>query len=217
MTTPTSHMRRRQFDTLTTVLIGVVALLAALLAVLQADYGNTSSRAAAQAARLESDASAKIQASGLARDAELRAAQDALAVGLSGVGLSIAALEAGDATAQALGEAQTDGSQRLQAAIDATVKTSGQSPVDPHTAALIKAQDTEIAAEVKAQGAAVDAAADAGSRSNRAVLGLSLATLGGVLAGIAAVLRVGRPGWLTLAVAWALVGASGLVAVLTVT
>ena len=139
MTAQTSRARRRQFDTLTTVLIGVVALLAAVLAVLQADYGNASSRAAAQAARLEGDASAKIQASGLARDAELRAAQDALAVGLSGVGLSIAALTAGDATAQALGEAQTDGSKRLKAAIDATIVTSGQSPVDPYTGGLLKA------------------------------------------------------------------------------
>ena len=206
----------RQFDILTTVLIGVVALLAAVLAVLQSDYGMASSRAAAQAARLEGDASAKLQANGLTRDAVLRAMQDALAVGMSGVGLSLSGLQAGDPTAQALGDAQTVGGTRLQAAIAETATTSGQSPVDPYTAGLIKAETDEIAAVVTLQNAAVDEAADTGGRSNRAVLGLSLATLGGVLAGIAAVLRVGRPGWLTLAVAWTLVAASALVAVLTV-
>ena len=206
----------RQFDILTTVLIGVVALLAAVLAVLQSDYGMASSRAAAQATRLEGDASAKLQANGLTRDAVLRAMQDALAVGMSGVGLSLSGLQAGDPTAQALGDAQTVGGTRLQAAIAETATTSGQSPVDPYTAGLIKAETDEIAAVVTLQNAAVDEAADTGGRSNRAVLGLSLATLGGVLAGIAAVLRVGRPGWLTLAVAWTLVAASALVAVLTV-
>ena len=216
MTATTSRARRRQFDTLTTVLIGVVALMAALLAVLQADYGNASSRAAAQAARLVGDASAKIQASALGQDAALRAAQEALAVGMSGIGLGISALDAGDTTAQALGNAQTDGSKRLQTALQATIATSGQSPVDPYTAGLLKAQDDAIAAEVKLQNAAVDQASDAGARSNRAVLGLSLATLGGVLAGIAAVLKVGRPGWLTLALAWTLAAASALVGLLTV-
>ena len=208
--------RGRQFDILTTVLIGVVALLAAVLAVLQSDYGMASSRAAAQAARLEGDASAKIQASSLARDAGLRATQDALAMGMSGIGLSMAGLQGGDATAQSLGDAQTDGGKRLQSAVDESVATSGQSPVDPYTSGLIKAQEDAIAAEVKQQNDAVDEAADTGSRSNRAVLGLSLATLGGVLAGIAAVVRLGRPGWLTLGVAWVLVAATALVAVLTV-
>jgi hypothetical protein len=209
---PATAARRRQFDILTTVLIGVVALLAAVLAILQSDYGTASSRAADQAARLEGDVSAKIQASSLARDAGLRAAQDALAVGMSGIGLGMAGLEAGDPTAQSLGSAQTDGGKRLQAAIDESVATSGQSPVDPYTSGLINAQEDVIAAEVTQQNAAVDEASDTGSRSNRAVLGLSLATLGGVLAGIAAVVRVGRPGWLTLGVAWVLVAAAALVA-----
>lgn len=211
-----SGARKRQFDILTTVLIGVVALLAAVLAILQADYGMTSSRAAAEAARLEADASAKLQASALARDAALRATQDSLVVQMSGIGLAIAGLQAGDATAQALGAAQADGGKRLQAALESTAQTSGQSPVDPYTAGLIKAETDAIAAQVERQNAAVDAAADAGSRSNRAVLALSLATLGGVLAGIGAVLRAGRPGWLTLGVAWAMAAASIVVAVLVV-
>jgi hypothetical protein len=208
--------RKHQFDVLTTLLIGVVALLAAVFAILQADYGMTSSRAAAQAARLEGDASAKLQASALARDATLRATQDALAVQMSGIGLAIAGLQAGDSTAQALGTAQADGGKRLQAALASTAQTSGQPPVDAYAAGLLSASDTAIAAQVQRQNDAVDLAADAGGRSNRAVLALSLATLGGVLAGIAAVLRAGRPGWLTLGVAWGLVLASAVAGLLVV-
>lgn len=212
----TPRYRKHQFEVLTTVLIGVVALLASVFAIMQADYGMVSSRAASQAARLEGDASAKLQASALGRDASLRAVQDSLAVQMSGIGLAISGLQAGDPTAQALGQAQADGGKRLQAALEATAQTSGQSPVDPYTAGLLNALDHEIAEQVKRQNDAVDEAADAGARSNRAVLALSLATLGGVLAGIAAVLKAGRPGWITLGVAWGLVLASALAGLLAV-
>lgn len=211
-----SRRSRRRFEVLATVLIGMVALLAAILGALQADFGMASARASAQASRMAADAEARLQASGAGADAILRAKQDALVIGMNGMGLSMAALTAGDQAGIALGEAQNDASSRLTAAVEETAATSGHSPVDPYTASLITATSASINALVTAQNEAVDVALDTGARSNRAVLGLSLATLGGVLAGIAVVLKATRAGWVTLGVAWGITVVAAVIAVLVV-
>ena len=212
----TVRARARRFETATTVLIGIVALAAAVLAVLQSGYNLDSARAQERAARLAADASARITASSLADDAALRGKQDVLVIGMQGIGRQIAAQPLGDAAGIAIGDAERAAGDRLSAMVDETAATSGKAPVDPYTAGLIAATTDGIATRVTGQGHAVDVAADTGTRGNRAVLGLSLLALGGVLAGIAAVLKVGRPGWITLGVAWGITGAALVVTVLTV-
>jgi len=217
VTTAPGRSRTRAFETATTILIGVVALSAAVLTILQSGYDLDSTRAQERAARLSADAATKLTASSLAQDAAFRGKQEVLVLGMQGVGREIAAQPLGDEAGLAIGAAEQAASTTLSSAVDTTMATSGKAPVDPYTAGLIAATTDAINAEVTEQNHQVDIASDTGGRSNRAVLGLSLLALGGVLAGIAAVLKAGRPGWITLGVAWGITGAALIVAVLTVT
>ena len=203
------------FDRTATALIGTIAVLAALLAILQAGNGLASTRAQAQAARLTADAAAKISASSLAQDAALRAQQDALVLGMEAVSRLIVSTQSGDDGLYAVGTAEQAASGKLSAAMTESIATSGVSPVDPYTGGLMAASTDQLNAEVAEQNRQVDLANATGARAQRAVLGLSLLTLAGVLTGIAAVLGRGRTGWATLFVAWATTGVTIVVTALT--
>lgn len=213
--TPTRFGGQERFNRVATGLIGVVAVLAAILAILQVGYGQASSRAQVEAARLETDVSARVSASSLARDAGLRAQQDTLLLGIESLARRLAGTEAGDEGAVAVGEAEERAGTRLVAAVAETAATSGGPPLDAYASGLVTATLPAILQEVLDEKAAVDAADDAGTRELRAILGLSFVALAGVLAGVAAVLRAGRAGWMVLAVGWAIAGAAAVVAVLT--
>ena len=190
------------FDKTATLLIGTVAVLAALLAILQAVNGLESTRAQAQAARLTADAAAKISGSSLMQDASLRSQQDALVLGMEAISTLLVATKSGDAGLYAVGTAEQAASAKLTAALAESAATSGASPVDAYTAGLMSPSIADLNAEVAEQNRQVDLASVAGARSQRAVFGLSLLTLAAVLAGIAAVVGRGRAGWATLSVAW---------------
>ena len=190
------------FDRSATLLIGAVAVLAALRAILQTTDGLASTRAQAQAARLVADVTVKISASSLATDAALRGRQDALVMGMDGVSRLIVATQSGDAALTAVGTAARAASEKLTAALAESSATSGTAPLDAYTAGLVSATVEQLNAEVAEENRQVDLANDAGARSQRAVLGLSLLTLAGVLVGISAVLGRGRAGWATQLVAW---------------
>ena len=204
-------------DKAATALIGLVAVMAAVLAILQVGNSLAGTRAQVQAARLSADASARISASSLARDASLRAQQDAVVLGMAAVNRMLVATTAGDAGALAVGTAQQAASDRLRAAVVETAATTGGAPVDAYASGLVGATIDGIVAEVKEQNRQVDLAAAASSREQRAVLGLSLLTLAGVLAGIAAVIGRGRAAWLTLALGWGMAAAATVTAILTAT
>ena len=204
------------FDRTATLLIGTIAVLAALLAILQATNGLASTRAQAQAARLSADATAKISASSLVQGATLGSQQGTLVLGMEAVSTLLVATRDGDAGLYAVGTAKQAASGKLTAALAETAATSGADPVDPYTAGLMSATIDQLNAEVTEQNRQVDLAIEAGARSQRAVLGLSLLTLAGVLAGIAAVLGRGRAGWATLGVAWVTTGVVIGVTLLTV-
>jgi hypothetical protein len=189
------------FDRSATLLIGMVAVLAAVLAILQAGNGLASTRAQAQAARFAADAAAKISASSLVQDAALRSQQDALVMGMEAISTMMVALQSGDAGLSAVGTAGQAASGRLAAALTESAATSGAAPVDPYAASLISATVAQLNAEVAEQNRQADLSNEAGARAQRAVLGLSLLTLAGVLVGISAVLGRGRAGWATLFVA----------------
>jgi hypothetical protein len=196
----------RRFDIGAAVLIGAIALLAALLAVVQVNSGQAATRADLQAARLAADLSARLSVSAQAVDAAAVAQQTALMLGMEAVSRQIAALDAKDDTASAVAAAQTEAYKQLQAALAATSETSGNAPVDAYTAGLLHATETELEAELAEQNRQVDLAQAASSNEQEATLGLSLLALGGVLTGLAAVLKEGRPGWTAM-------GAAGLLVV----
>jgi hypothetical protein len=190
------------YDRLAAVLIGIIAILAAVFAVQQAHEGLAGTRAQVEGARLAADAAARIGASSTATAAGLRAQQDVLLVGLGGTSRQLQALIAADEGASAVGAAHASAAERFASAVTETIATTGGEPVDGYTAGLINATTGEIVALVEEQNRQVDLAIEAGGHQLVAVLGLSLVALAGVLAGIAAVLGRGRAGWLLLAIAW---------------
>jgi hypothetical protein len=79
---------------------------------------------------------------------------------------------------------------------------------------LLATAPRDLKAEGDRQIAVATAADTASDRSGRAVVGLSMIALAGVLVGLAAVLGEGRAGKITLLVAYGAVALSGLALVL---
>ncbi len=201
------------YDKVATLLIGMVAIMAATFAIQQAHFGLAGQHAQVSAARLSADAATKIATSSTVMGALLGAQQQALLVGMEGVSRQISGTGSGDEAFVAIGGAQQAASDDLRALLDASGATSGKAPLDAYTAGLVTANNAGLAVEVQEQNRQVDIAEDMGGREQLAVLGLSLVTLAGVLAGVAAVLRRGRAGWAMLITGWSVVGVAALVAI----
>jgi hypothetical protein len=204
----------RRFDMVAAILIGIVAVLAAVLAASQIHAGQAATRADMKAARLAADLSARISVSSLAVDSSLGAQQVALMLGMDSASRQLAAVQHGDDRSLAVGAAEGQAFDKLQKALAATSATTGGTPVDAYTAGLLKASTADLENELAEQNHQVDLAHDASSREQQAVLGLSFLALAGVLTGLAAVLREGRAGRISLAAACAMAGGAGLLAVL---
>lgn len=205
----------RRFDVIAAVLIGLIAVLAAILAATQTAASHSATRADVEAARLAADLSTRVAVSGQALDSSLGAQQLALMLGLESASRQLEAIRSNDESAQAIGAAEDQAFGKLQEAIAATSATTGGAPVDAYTAGLLKATVADLQHELAEQNHQVDLANEASSREQRAVLGLSFLALAGVLTGLAAVLREGRSGWISLIGACAMAGGAGVVAVLT--
>lgn len=195
------------------MLIGVIAILAAVFAVQQAHEGLAGTRAQVESARLASDASARIGASSTSTAASCaRPAGRARRRHLRGQPPDPGVV--GRRRGRARGRwGHVAASERLTTALAETLATTGGEPLDGYTAGIINATDDEIIAIVDEQNRQVDLAIAAGANQTLAVLGLSLVALAGVLAGIAAVLGRGKAGWLMLAIAWVVAGVAAVPAV----
>jgi hypothetical protein len=204
----------RRFDLVAALLIGTIAVLAAILAIAQMNASQAATRANLEAARMAADVSARISVSSQSLDSALGAKRTAIMLGIEGVSREIAGSQNNDATVTAVGQAQQSASDQLSAALTATTDTTGGKPVDQYTAGLLTATTEQLKAEVTDQNHQVDLADTATSHEQRAVLGLSFLALAGVLTGLAAVLREGRSGWISLSAACAMAVSSGLLAIL---
>ena len=205
------------FERVSALLIGTVAVLAAVLAVEQSIQSYAGDRAQQEASRLAADASAKVSATSLEGAFEPRALQDSIVLALEGLNRQITALPAGDEAQSAVGTAQVNASDRLSAAVSDSARTATGDVVDAYLRGLLATTTDALVAEVAEQNRQVDLANDAGNRSGRAVLGLSFAALAGVMIGLAAVLRSGAAGWTTLIAALAVVALAGVAAVTVIT
>ena len=188
----------RRFDQLASSLIGFLAVLAAMLAIVQAGQSQTGGRAKSMAARLADDILTRSSVSRLVDDFAGGAQLQAIDLRVDAFARQAEGKAVGDAGAVAVGAADEKAAELLQAAMTETIGTSGGAPLDPYTAALVRASVSDLQAEVAEQGRQVDIATAAGGRGRLAVLGLSLTALAGVLVGLALVLREGRPGWTAL-------------------
>ena len=88
--------------------------------------------------------------------------------------------------------------------------------IDPYVRGLLTTSTTDLKAEGDRQFAVSLASDTASDRSGRAVVGLSLIALAGVLVGLAAVLGEGRAGVITLGVAYAATALAGIALLLAV-
>jgi hypothetical protein len=204
----------QRFDLVAAVLIGLIALLAAILSVVQMQASQTANRADLQAARLEADLSARISVSSGATDAGLSAQQIAIMLGLDAIARQEAGLQHNDPTSMALGAAEQSAYDKLSAVLAETSNTTGGKPVDAYTAGLLHASIKDMQTEVSEESHQVDLSDAARRHEQLAVLGLSFLALAGVLTGLAAVLREGRSGRISLSAACGMAAAAGLLAIL---
>jgi hypothetical protein len=204
----------RRFDLVAAVLIGAIAILAAVLSVVQISSSQGANRADLESARLAADLSARIAVSGEAVDSAGGLQQAALMVGMEAVAREEAGLQYSDPGSSAVGAAEQSAYKKLQAELADTSATTGGAPVDPYTAGLLNATTQQLIAEVREQNHQVDLANAASLSEQLAVLGLSFLALSGVLTGLAAVLRESRGGRIALSAACLMAGAAGLLAIL---
>jgi len=187
-----------RFDLLVAVLLGSIAVLASLLAVVQIGTSQQSARAHAEAARLTADLSARLQVSGMVQQVLVSQEQASLALSLEGANRALAGTTSGDEIAVEIGLAELAASTALEEARTATARTVSGPPLDAYTAGLIDATIDQLTVEVSEQNQQVDLAGDAGARNTRSILGLSFLALAGVLTGLGVTLREGRAGWSAL-------------------
>ncbi len=196
-----------RYERLIALLIGLIAIVAAVLVVLQSSASLDEARANSVARRLASELTTRLIASGSLTSYAGINSQRAWLVGMEGNARAIVALNADDAAQRAVAEATVAASARL-ADIAATMGAAPDetSPLDPFARSVLATTDDELYAILKVQNAAADAAGIASDRSSRAVMGLSLAALAGVMAGLAAVMGPCRSGRALLAMGWICAG-----------
>jgi hypothetical protein len=207
------HAERR-FDLLAALLIGAIALLAAVLAVIQLDASQTSMRANLQAARLAADISARIEMSSKASTSQTGSVQETIILRMEATSRQMEGLQTGNEAMMAQGAAEQQAYEKIQSAMADTAASSGGHPLDSYTAGLLSATTAELLTELAEQNRQADLANSASSQSDKAVLGLSFLALAGVLTGLAAVLREGRAGWISLGAAGSMAAGACVMAVL---
>lgn len=204
-----------RFERLTALLIGLIAIVASVLVVIQTTASLDEARGNAEARRLASEITTRLIASGSLQAYAGINGQRALLVSLEGNSRAIVAIGTGDAAQQAIGEAATVAGDRLATIALAMGATPDEdSPLDPYARTVLSGTTADVLVILERQNAAADAAALASERSSRAVMGLSLIALAGVMAGLAAVVGPGRAGRALLALGWICAfGSIGLLAV----
>jgi hypothetical protein len=176
-------------------LLGIAALTATVLAAIQVDRSLTEGRAQVRSAALVSEVTTQIAARDEREGFALRSAWRAVLGGAVGVGRQIVGLESGDEAEMARGDVEYGSSSDLvELATTMAAVPSPGGPLDPYVTSLLAATDEGVGARVAEQNDQADRAGEASSQGSLVVLGLSVVALAAVLAGLAAVLKDGRPG-----------------------
>jgi hypothetical protein len=193
------------------VLVGIIAVIVAVLVVLEVAVSHEGARADAESARLASLASTENEVSQAPFGYRISKSLEATKVAMEGTSRQMVALEAGDAAGQAIGAADQVAFERLLAiAAEMGATPDASSPLDPYARDALAAETDELRALVAEQNAAVDRSSAASARGMAVVLGLSLAALAGVLVGLAAVIGQGRPGAVMLVLGYVAAGSAML-------
>ncbi|HWC33143.1 MAG TPA: hypothetical protein VG709_08455 [Actinomycetota bacterium] len=201
-------------------LVGVTALVVALLSSLESDAGRRAEEALVRASRLSLDIFGRIAASGPPQAFAAASAQEALAIGTAAQARIIAVFEERRAAAasQELSQAEERVGRRLARVVEAmTAPPDPGSALDETTRTGVTTTIRDLEELLARQNAQVDVAERYGTRQERAMFALILTAVAAVLLGVAGLTgerRAGRSamvlaaGALVVAVGW---GASGFV------
>ena len=204
-------------EQLSALLVGLIAVIVAVLVVVEVAMSHEGSRAQAEAARLASQATTRINVSQAPPGFQLGKSLEATRVAMEGTSRQLVSLETSDAAAEAIGAADQVAWERLLAIAQVMGAVPGaSSPLDPYARMSLASTQEELEALVAEQNRQVDLGDAASVRSTAAVFGLSLAALSGVLIGLAAVVGSGRPGSALLLLAYVVAGAAVAVAIVAV-
>jgi hypothetical protein len=195
---------RTLFDRWLTVLVGVAAILAALLATAQVDAGKREEHALHMASRLSVRVFEGTAGGSPRFSFQINSMQHATALAIASTAAQIGVVtmpETADAI-QARSEADVKAADRLfaiaQSMGDVPPASSG---LDAATRELAGTEPGDLNAVVAEQNRQMDLADQYGERGNRTLAGLSLLALGAVLIGLAAVLGRGVPGQVVIVAA----------------
>jgi hypothetical protein len=186
-----------RFQKMLSVLVGVSALLAALLATLHQDASRREEQALVLGARLSVDIFEATAGSGMYRSFSLNALRDVSVTTLEALARGTAGLDRSETadTTLALAQAYVGAEERIFAlAEDMGRPPATEDGVHPHTVSAASAAEPRLVRIVEEQNAQVDAANRYGEREDRAVLALSLLAVAAVLLALAGVSGRGRTG-----------------------
>lgn len=204
-----------RFEKALAVLVGLAAVVAALLGTLEVDSNKRQEQAQAVGARLTVQTFGTLAGSASPADAGLQASQVAILRGLQANARRIAAapLPATSGFESALADADERAANGLSPVVDAiTAPPDAASGVDPVTRTVVGATPDDATALLARQNRVLNTANRFGRRGSRAVFGLSILALAAVLFGLSAVLGRANRGSITLtlgAVALLAAAASG--------
>jgi hypothetical protein len=193
----------RRFGKVLGVLVGLVALAAAVFATVETAANKGGERAQFMASRLSVDLYGRQTVSQVFADAQAAVTQEARDAATEAAARRTQATAQGE-TAAALAEA--DAAVRAAARVGALATSVGSLPgpgsgVDAPTRAALGATPDALEAVQSRLTAQLALAKRFGQRRSRAVFSLSLAALAAVLVGLAAVVGAERGGWMSLALA----------------
>jgi hypothetical protein len=202
-----------RFEKVLAILVGLAAVVAALLGTLEVDANKRQEQAQALGVRLTVQIFGTLAGSAPPADAGAQASQVAILRGLAANARRIASapLPATAAFESALADADERASNDLGPVVDSVSKApDAASGVDPTTRSVIASTTDDATKLLVRQSRVLDTANRFGSRGSRAVFGLSILALAVVLLGLSAVLGAASRGGITMVLgAVALVGAAG--------
>jgi hypothetical protein len=186
------------------VLVGVAAVAAALLAALESDSGRREEEAFVRTSRASVQIFAEI--AGSSPRTQFLANGLRLALG-NEIDATARLLEATEASPEAgrvtvaMSRAQSAAARGLGEAVEAMGRVPSDAPLDPATRRLLTASLAEIQAVLVFQNDQVDLADRYGTRQERAMFAIALVAIAAVLLGLAGLFGAGRSGTIALVVA----------------
>ena len=192
---------RSPFDRRLAVLLGIAAVVASLLATAQVGFDRQAGQASSRATRLATRLFEGLTGTGLLTSFQFGSLLQANEGALASSARQVASFDHPDVAEVelAIGKASETASLRaLKLAGEMGSAPAASTGLDPHTLSVLTRTTRQLQADVAEQGALVDRAQRFSARSDRVVFALSLLAISGVLLGLAAVMKEGQPGRVSL-------------------